>query len=112
MVISPVVDAQYLPAVEICSIFEDDEISMIVINFTSTTIREVQAETNKTISNYLDTDKNLLNDVDSSDKQGINGYKAQQLEFDRASTLTFFLMLATKCMTDNLLPNAQWKPCP
>ena len=74
MVIAPVVDAQYIPAVEICSIFEDDEISMIVINFTSTTIHKVQAETNKTISNYLDTDKKLLNDVDSSDKQGINVY--------------------------------------
>ena len=69
---APVVDAPPLLAVELCSIFEDYEISRIAINSPSTPTREVQTAGDKKLSSSLSTDKKLLNIVESSYKQGIN----------------------------------------
>ena len=72
MGIAPVVYAPPLPLVEICFIFEYDAISMIEIDLPSTPTHDVQAAGDKKISNCLITDEKLLDNVDLSDKQGIN----------------------------------------
>ena len=66
-----VVDAPPNPVVEICSIFEDDAISMIAVNLTSTPARDVIAAGDKRLSNSLTTDEKMLNNVDSLDERVI-----------------------------------------
>ena len=66
------VDDPPLMAVEVCSIFEDNVISIIEIELPSTPTRKVQAAGAKRFSNSLAIDKKLLNNVESSDKRGIN----------------------------------------
>ena len=72
MGIALVVDAPPLPVVEICSIFEDDLISMIAIELLSTPNRNVWAADNKKSSNYLTTDEKLLDNVDPPEELGTN----------------------------------------
>ena len=72
MDIAAVVDAPPFPEVEICSIFEENTVSMIEIDLPSTTTRNFQAAGNKKLSNSLSTDEKLIDNVESSHERGIN----------------------------------------
>ena len=72
MGIAPVVDAPPLPLVDICSIFEDDAVSIISIDLPFTPNHDVQVAGNKRFSNYLATDEKLINNVDSSYEREIS----------------------------------------
>ena len=56
-----------LPVVETCSILEDDEISMISIDLTSTPTSNSQDSGDKMLSNSLAADEKLLDNVDLLD---------------------------------------------
>ena len=119
MVIAPVVYAPPLLVEEICYIFKDDAVSMIEIDFPSTPTRDVWAAGNTKFSKSLDTDKVLLDNVDSLDGKGINHYKVQWLVFDSASTLFYLFwhwrqnsrrITFSRLHNGNLLPNTRQKP--
>ena len=104
---------------EICYIFKDDAVSMIEIDLPSTPTRDVWAAGNTKFSKSLDTDKVLLDNVDSLDGKGINHYKVQWLVFDRASTLFYLFwhwrqnsrqIIFSRLHNGNLLPNTRQKP--
>ena len=104
MVIAPVVDTHPLLEVELCSIFEDDTISIIAIASPSTPTRNVRAASNKKLYNSLSTDKKLLGIVESLYKWGINRQRAQQMEFNRASPQLIGFYKVNKRTTDKFLP--------
>ena len=66
------VDSPPLAAVKVCSIFEDDAISIIAIVLPSTPTRKVLVAGDKRFYNSLGKDENMLDNIDLLDNRGIN----------------------------------------